>query len=88
MSELHIPDTAITALLDTGADIWESDDEATEDVRKVAAPVVAAVLRALVDDLMELRKQCREDGEVKRAVGIGDALDAIRTRIPEGGHGA
>lgn len=85
MSELHIPNAAVRVLARYTEDIggaWSGTAE--QDVRDISAPVVAAVLRDLVDDLVEVRKQCREDGEVQRAVGIGDALEEVRRRIPDG----
>lgn len=42
---------------------------------------IGAVLRDLRDDLMAFRVQCRDDGEVLRAVGVGDALDMLAGRI-------
>lgn len=58
------------------------------DIERAAAAALdwlgerpGVVLRELRDDLEGDRVQAREDGDVKRAVGIGDALDRVRTLI-------
>lgn len=49
MAELHIPDELITLALEEDIldDVYDSDAEVVADLRRIAAPVVAAELRRL-----------------------------------------
>ena len=72
MSELQVPPAAIVALVNRGyePDEGASGEQIAEDIRQIAAPVVAAELRVLAHDLDEA-------GQWEAAVALNARADEL-----------
>lgn len=83
MSDLEIPDASYRAMLEAQDD-WEDDEILANSIREVAAPIAAAELRRLADELDVVRAEMREvDNRTIRSSGLGAGITAMRARADE-----